>query len=266
MQRAFSAFMLLFLAIQGYPKQCLADTSPVIIEENLKPQEEIKQPDFFDVLFSLNWKKAGKYKLNKSSSTFSVPSGYNFLTGKDAKTCRYMTCGEVEPNLEALLLSCCMNSLVILEYVPTGHIFINDWNEFDPDKHLTFMKLETEKNNHYKDKESCDLHIIDWIQKPTLVTKTKTIYWAINVQSEIEGETVNCIAFRLGRNGYEKFVWGVHKDSYLTIKNPLNQILEGFSFNPGQRYEDYRKGDAVAEHGLDTIISYGLEEDIEKPL
>jgi uncharacterized membrane-anchored protein len=38
----------------------------------------------------------------------------------------------------------------------------------------------------------------------------------------------------------------------------FNSVLNGFSFNPGQRYAEFARGDKVAEYGLTGLIAGGV--------
>jgi len=102
------------------------------------------------------------------------------------------------------------------------------------------------------------LHVVGWLQKPTLNKKTSTVYWAFEVEAEGSENVVNSIAIKLGRESYEQFVWICPKSSYGASPDYLNQMLLAHQFNPGYRYEDYSVGDRIAEYGIAGLVGASI--------
>jgi len=229
-------------------------------QSNLDKTNEIEE-----FLISLDWKQSGTYRLPKSSSTLSLPAEYFALFGEDANKYEEVIMGIPRNNIEAVVfVGDSLNTRVWFESYDSGYVHLDDWSKVDPEKLLEVISQATEKNNEkLKSQGIEEMHVIGWIQPPTLDRNSNTIYWAFEAR-EGEEEVVNSVAIRLGRKGYEKLVWITYKAMYIPFGGELDIMLRAHSFDPGFRYKDYTTGDQVANYGIATLVAATLGGKIAK--
>ena len=205
----------------------------------------------------LDWKTKGKHPLPLSNSTISIPSGYALVTGKDAVAVYTIEGETANECLEAFVCeSDNFDNSVVFQNIKTGYISIDDWKEINPKELLEGIIQNTEEDNKERRKRgSAELHVIGWIQEPTLDQHTNTVYWAIEADSGDDENLVNSVAIRLGREGYEKITWITSRSSYVPFGGHLDTMLRAHSFDPGYRYNDFRTGDKLAGYGIATLVA-----------
>lgn len=207
--------------------------------------------------FALDWKETGTYKLDQSNSTISLPEGYKLLIGEEAKKGRKLTCRDPDnPNLEAAIYGEDFENVILFENLKGGYVSLDDWEEIDPKSLLEAISENTEKANKERRKNGGEeLHVVGWIQEPILDKYTNTVYWAIEAKGGNEGNIVNSVAIRLGREGFEKLIWVTQKSSYVPFGGHLDVMLRSHSFDFGFQYKDYKTGDKIASYGIATLVA-----------
>lgn len=205
----------------------------------------------------LNWKTEGRHQLPLSNSTISIPCGYALVTGNDAIAIYTIEGEPVNEFLEAYVVdSSNFDSSVVFQNIKTGYVSIDDWKEIDPKELLEEIIKNTEEDNKERRKRgSTELHVIGWVQQPTLDQNTNTVFWAIEADSGDNENLINSVAIRLGREGYEKITWITSQSSYVPFGGHLDTMLRAHSFDPGYRYNDYKKGDKLAGYGIATLVA-----------
>jgi len=208
-------------------------------------------------LLSLDWLSPGTHKLPISHSSLSVPAGHLVVIGDDARKLSQLTGNGFIDSLEAVTMNDSGSQAVYFCYHDEGYVSIDDWKEVDPMKMIKSISESTEKANPEKRKKGInELHVIGWIQEPTLDRNTNTVYWSIELQEgDEQNHTFNSIALRLGRNGFERIVWVGSAPDYEAFGGELDVMLRAHSFEPGHRYCDYTTGDKVATYGVATLVA-----------
>lgn len=207
---------------------------------------------------ALNWKTEGRYRLPKSNSTLSIPCNYALLTGAEARSINTIVGEPYDEHTEAYVcdLNDVFETAIIFQNLKTGYVSIDDWKEIDAKNLLKSITQNTEEGNKERRKMGVrELHVIGWIQEPTLDYHTKTVYWAIEADAGDEENLVNSVAIRLGREGYEKVTWVTSRSSYVPFGGHLDTLLRAHSFDPGYRYKDYQEGDKLAGYGIATLVA-----------
>ncbi len=103
-------------------------------------------------------------------------------------------------NIEAVTIDR-NNEQVVFQNIQEGYVRISDWSDIDPDRMLDQIKEATEEADANRRREEFpELHVIGWIQQPTLDRANDRAYWAIAAQ-EGNSTTVNSRALLLGRHG-----------------------------------------------------------------
>ena len=217
-----------------------------------------EEMEYFLAFWGLDWKNAGAQELEISHSILVVPEGYLAVTGDDARKVNSLVQGDDEDDsVEAVVISEDFSDMVVFYSFNEGYVSIDDWNSIKPKELLKEISENTEKANLNRKKNGIsELHVVDWIQEPSLDKHNNTIFWAIECLNEEDGShIVNSVALRLGRNGFEHIVWVVDKERYISFGGTLDVMLRAHSYDPGYRYTDFSKSDRVASYGIASLVA-----------
>lgn len=207
--------------------------------------------------YSLDWKEVGDYKLDQSNSTLSLPEGFRLVLGKDANKARELDASEPEdPNLEAVVYHVDTGDFILFENYKDGYISLDDWKNLDSKSLLKAISENTEAANEERKRSGLgELHVVGWVQEPRLDRHSNTVYWSIEVDADQGVSSVNSIALRLGREGFEKLNWVTLKETYVPFGGHLDAMLQAHRFDPGYGYNDYTSGDKLAGYGIATLVA-----------
>jgi uncharacterized membrane-anchored protein len=207
-----------------------------------------------DAIIHLNWLHAGTYKLPASNSTIALPEGYMMVRGEDAK--RLLTlAAEHDDAAEAVVMSPHFKDEIVFENTSEGYVAVDDWADVDPVKMLDAIRENTEEANAERRQQGVgEMHVVGWLQRPTLDRNTATVYWALE-GADPDHHVVNSIALRLGRDGYERVNWIVDKADYQPVGGQLDVMLRAHSFDQGHRYADHTSGDKVAMYTIAGLVA-----------
>lgn len=230
----------------------------------LVPNEKVSKFDIMNQIKNLDWKGPGSYKLPISHSTLIVPKDRMILIGnKEANKYAFLNNhGSFDDELEAVTIDKNYEYSVFFTTRYGKYITLDDWSDLKPDELIEEYKRGTEIENVEREKNGFGkLHVIGWVQKPTLDRKTNIVYMAIEgFSDESKCSVINSIALKLGRCGYEKFNWVTDKYSYFSTTNELNIMLNAYNFNKHFRYEDYepQPSGTTLNYGIAKVIAINL--------
>lgn len=218
-----------------------------------------RQLHLFEQVTALDWKTEGEWPLSSSKSMLKVPEGYIFVLGEDAKKYTTINNEPFDDNLEAYVVDNSFTHSILLEFANAGFVTLDDWKHLDSEALLKAIRENTENANIERKKlGQVEIHVLGWVQKPTLDPVTKIVYWAIEADVGEPETSINAVALRLGREGFERVVWITNPSSFTTSGGSLETILQAHSFEKGFRYEDHQKGDRLAEFGIAALVTSSL--------
>jgi uncharacterized membrane-anchored protein len=101
--------------------------------------------------------------------------------------------------------------------------------------------MNEDENSHRRLAGEPEIHIIDWIQNPTLNPETRTVTWVMKVDDA--GSFIsNVVALRLGRYGIERLTFADQAEDMFAINRRLELAMNAIAFHDGARYSDYQPG------------------------
>ncbi len=186
-----------------------------------------------------------------------VPVGYTFLDGKTTRGLM-KAMGEPTSGQELGLLSPTNEDWsVIFEFNQVGYIKDDDKDKLDPDKLLASIKSGTAQQNKERVKAgNAPLEIVGWEVPPRYDPETHNLEWAIRATSEGH-EILNYNTRLLGRKGVMEVVLIIEPEKLKETLPTFKNLLGGYSFQTGNTYAEYRKGDKVAKYGLAALVVGG---------
>ena len=145
----------------------------------------------------------------------------------------------------------------ILQFEGSG--YIKDDEKIDPDAMLEQIKSNDAPSNEQRRQQGLpDLFTDGWIVQPHYDTATKRLEWGLRLHSSDSPESiVNYTVRLLGRTGYERAVLVSSPKTLDVDMADFKEVLAGFTFVPGERYDEFRPGDHVAEFGLGALVVGG---------
>ncbi|MEW4370390.1 DUF2167 domain-containing protein [Paenibacillus kandeliae] len=150
------------------------------------------------------------------------------------------------------------DSWIILQYVESGHILDNDYNQIDSQELLSTYRRNVDEQNK---KVSADeqLQVVGWGQMPMYQHVTHTLSWYLMMVSGPSDNTVNYNARILTRTGYISALLITTRDHYSYDTHMLNQsILPYMHINPAATYDSYVPNqDHVSTMTLQGLIASG---------
>lgn len=138
---------------------------------------------------------------------------------------------------------------------PSG--YVRDDETIDADDLLATLKEGDGPANEYRRQLGLgELHTEGWVVPPHYDTATRRLEWGLKLRSE-EGVTVNYTVRLLGRTGVMNATLVTDPETIERDVASFKRSLDGFHFNPGETYAEYREGDRVAEYGLTALVAGG---------
>lgn len=207
-------------------------------------------------LRGLHWEDAKNVELPSSKSTVTQLPGFKIVLGQEARRLREIVDGYVASEEEADAFNFRTDSEVIYEWFPVGYVKSDDWNDIRPDDLLSEMKKNDEAANKLRIKKGLPTMITTgWRQPPQLNADTHTITWSINGKNSNGQLVANFVALKLGRYGFEKFIWVIPPDR-VGDRNDLLLAATDQQFGKGEHYTDYvASTDHAAEYGVAGLVA-----------
>jgi len=183
-----------------------------------------------------------------------IPANHGFLGAAD--TSKFLTLMRNLPRTDSYTFAPNdLNWFAIFDFEDTG--YIKDDEKIDADAVLQSLKEGNARGNEERKRRGFPVLNLDgWFVAPHYDTNSKRLEWATKLSSD-GGVSVNYRIRLLGRAGVMSAVLVSDPDSLDKDIRAFKVALNDFSFDPGQRYAEFRTGDKIAEYGLTGLIVGG---------
>lgn len=152
--------------------------------------------------------------------------------------------------------------VMLFEFHEVGFIDDTEKGNLDADSILQSITKGTElANQKRKDRGWTPFHVTGWATRPFFDDRTKNLTWAVEGKEEnaqAEDKTVNYSVRILGRRGTMSVDLVLSPQQLPGVLPVFNGLLNSFSYNTGNRYAEFVKGDKVAGYGLTALIAGGV--------
>ena len=139
-----------------------------------------------------------------------------------------------------------------------GYVDDSDKDAIDADALLASMKKGNERGNAERQQRGwAPFNLDGWQTKPFYDPATHNLTWAIRGSSPGEPPVINHSVRLLGRRGVMSVALVADQEGIAATTTDFNGLLKGFSYNAGDRYAEFRKGDKMAGYGLAALIGGG---------
>lgn len=238
--RALAAALLFLFAVTAFAQQPAAAES-----------------EADKVLKSVDWVTGpGKGEM-KSIAAIDVPAGYIFAKAEDVPKLMELMENPVSGREAGFLAPADMSWFMVFEFDEIGYVKDDERDKLDPDAILANIKEGTAAGNEERKKRGwATMNIVGWEQQPRYDPASNNLTWAVRAESE-GSQIVNFNTRILGRGGVMEVALVCDPPQLAGILPTSQKLLTDYSFNPGQRYAEFRKGDKLAAYGLAALITGG---------
>lgn len=224
-------------------------------------QDSTEAEEFFSVYSNLNWTSGpGTFEVT-SRASITLPAGYDRLDAADTKTLMELYQNPSDGK-EYYVGPEDSRWFAVFQYDDAGHIKDNE--EIDPDALLKALREGTELGNRERRKRGwAEMNIVGWQYKPFYDGSTNRLSWAVLAESE----GVNIVNFNtrlLGRTGVMSATLVADPELLNASIAEFEALLEGFQYNSGDTYAEYRPGDKLATYGLAALVTGGAAAAVAK--
>ena len=205
----------------------------------------------------IGWVREGAGDLG-GVAKIAIPKGYRFTQGSGASRVLELFGNLPMPSASGMLTTEGIGPWIIFGYDDSGHVKDDEKDSINADELLEFRRERlAESNQVRKQRGILELAILGWAMPPRFNDTTKTLEWAVRIQSldGKGGESVNYETRLLGRTGSMKVQLVCDPEEFQPLLSEFQRVMGGFSYVEGQRYAEFREGDKVAKYGLTALIA-----------
>lgn len=187
----------------------------------------------------------------------NVPSGYVFADASDTKRLMEAMQNPTNGTELGLFAPSRFDWFMVFAFRNTGYIRDDEKNNLDADAMLKSIKENNDESNKERTRKGwATINLIGWVQQPRYNETTHNLEWAVKGESN-GSPVVNWNTRILGRKGVMTVNLITDPSTLESILPQYNQILANYSYNQGNRYEEFRQGDKISEYGLTALVVGG---------
>jgi uncharacterized membrane-anchored protein len=208
--------------------------------------------------------------------TINIPEGYRFTDANGARVLLMRMRNPVNKNLLGLLAPDSGKWWVVVDYSDVGYLKgLNLEPRINANSVLEDIRTGLVRENALRAQQGGQpIAGVNWAMQPVLDARHYTLEWAlkvetviskvVNLQEETETNVVVNHSIRLiGKERVVGLTAVVQSADTASESVPLKELAHDITFNPGERYADYKAGDPLAKLTLGEII---LGERTQTPL
>ncbi|MDR2875363.1 MAG: DUF2167 domain-containing protein [Methylobacillus sp.] len=136
--------------------------------------------------------------------------------------------------------------------------YVKDDEKIDADALLKDLQSgDAEANKERQRLGMSALYTDSWFVPPHYDEKTKRLEWALKLRDDQGNNDINYTVRLLGRRGVMSATLVTSPETLDKDVAAFKQVLQGFDFNSGERYAEFKEGDHVAEYGLAALVAGG---------
>jgi uncharacterized membrane-anchored protein len=215
------------------------------------------EPNVWDTYEGVSWQKGPTVGQLGINAQVKVPEGWIFAGARDTRTIMEATQNPIS-NMELGFIAPSNESwFVVFEFDDVGYVNDEEKTSLDANAILESIKKGTEEANKERMKRGwAPLTVIGWEQAPRYNETTNNLEWA--TKGESEGSlSINHNTRLLGRDGVMGVTLVTDADKFAETLPKFRTMLQGFEFNEGHRYAEFRAGERTAAYGLTGLIVAG---------
>ena len=214
-------------------------------------------PDIWEGYEGVKFQKGPSVGELGVNAKVSVPEGYIFADAKDTRTIMEANRNPISNRELGFVAATDDTWFVVFEFDDVGYVKDDEKDSLDANAILESIRTATEESNKERAKRGWPpMTVLGWEQQPHYDEVTHNLEWAVRAQSDGE-PVINFNTRLLGRGGVMEVTLVTDPSSLQATLPKFKSMLNGFDFNEGQRYAEFRAGDKTAAYGLTGLIVGG---------
>lgn len=210
-----------------------------------------------DPLNELNWQHGNCTARFKNIASLPLPEGYMWLSGKDMRDLLEMMGNPLSGGEVGIVAPEAFEWFVVFEFDDCGYVKDEDRDKLDERALLKSIREGTAEANKERRRRGWDpIELVGWEQPPRYDHITNDLVWAIRGRSS-DGDSINYDRRRLGRRGVMSITLVLAPEQMEDVVPVFDDLMQGYRFNHGHGYAEYRPGDKIAKYGLAALITGG---------
>ncbi|XLZ67832.1 DUF2167 domain-containing protein [Massilia sp. SR12] len=203
----------------------------------------------------LEWHAGPRAEVIAGKATLKTPNDkVQFLDDKNSRRFLELT-GNLPEDGNFIVLDNENGWWADFTFDPSG--YVKEGEKIDPDALLKTLKENDGPANEERKRLGLgELHTEGWYVAPHYDEKTKQLEWGLKLRSE-RGVSLNYTIRLLGRTGVMSATLVSSPETLDADVASFRKILQGYDFNDGEKYSEFRAGDHVAEFGLAALVTGG---------
>lgn len=195
-----------------------------------------------------------------SVASIEIPAGYRFTDETGARVLLRRSGNPAPAGLTGVLTPDTGKWWIVLSYHEVGYVRYADQNStIDTAAALDSLREHVQQQNAVSASRGLlQISSVEWALKPVFDPSQHSLEWAIRA-GEGRQSAVNHTIRILGRHGLIDATAVQVAQTAASDPVPLKQLVKNVSFNPGERYSDYQRGDKIASVGLAGLITDNLD-------
>lgn len=236
-------------------KKLAATVLALILSVSL-PTLAYAQSDIESQLKALKWQDGPTTATTVGDATIFIPKNYGFLDGSETRKFSILLENIPDDQVTNTIVPDSFNWEAYLSFSEVG--YVKDDDDIDADALLQSFKDGTEAANAERKKNGWPpLHVTGWKYPPHYDNQSKRLVWAMEVEVEGGGKSINYNERLLGRKGVTSATLVTTPEDLDTAVKDFQAVISGYQFSSGDTYAEFRPGDHVAEFGLAALILGG---------
>lgn len=226
-----------------------------LVSTSVSAQEPAQEPDVGAQMRALPWVKGPADGIIGDKAKIHMGASGRFLGAEGTSKFLELTGNLPGPN-QYTLVSTDGNWFAILSFDSIG--YVKDDEKIDADALLKSMKDdEPAQNEELKKHGLSALYVDGWTVPPHYDAVTKRLEWGTKIHDDKGNVVVNYTTRILGRTGLTRATLVSDPALLDADVKSFKTALEGFDYNAGEKYSEFKAGDHVAEIGLGALVAGG---------
>ena len=211
-----------------------------------------------NVFEKVKWQRGPSIADIEKWAEIRIPAGYVFANGSDTRMLMEAWGNPASNSEVGFFAPDTLEWFGVFEFDEVGYIKDDEKDTLDADAILNSIRKGTEESNKVrKEKGFTGLNIVGWEVKPLYNEATHNLEWAIRAQDDNGDLILNHNTRLLGRRGVMRVTLVVDPERLATVLPIYRTQLNEFSFQSGQDYTAFIKGDKIASYGLTALVAGG---------
>lgn len=220
-----------------------------------------QSPDPAELARRPGWSAGPTVGMLGTRAIINVPEGYMFLD--QAATRRFLEANENVPDGDELGTVLRIQDqghwFAVFQYSDEGHVDDTDRDSIDAAALMKGMiEGNRQANEERRQRGWTGINLEGWHREPYYDVATNNLTWATRLTGDGDSPTINHSVKLLGRTGVMSAQLVADSKTIEGATTEFNAMLTGYTFNVGQKYAEFRKGDKLAGYGLAALIGGGV--------